>query len=288
MLQKIVYFIKDMLKDIAHNLPIVPYRKPSKRYRIWNKTKEKRFLSLINKKYTENSEKIDAITVSVIMPTYNRNYCIAKAIDSIINQTHKNWELLVINDGSTDNIEAIEQKYKPDNRIIFFHKTREGISRSRNFGIEQSKGKYIFYLDTDNQWFENYLQTMITYMETNNLDICYSAIQLFDDSEKIIGYYGEPFNYEECRELNHIDINGLGHINIKDNKEIRFDETLKRLVDWDFVLTIAKNRNIKYAPFLGVNYYDGQKGDRITFTVSTGDQIMEIINIIQKKHGKIN
>jgi len=140
MSQKIAYFIKDKLKDIAHTLPIIPYRKLSKRYRIWNKTKEKRFLSLINKKYIENSEKINAIMVSVIMPTYNRSYCIEKAIDSVINQTHQNWELLVINDGSTDNIEIIEQKYKPDDRIRFFHKSREGVSRSRNFGIEQAKG----------------------------------------------------------------------------------------------------------------------------------------------------
>lgn len=277
---------KDILKDLAHRMPLIPYQKPSKRYKIWNRAREKRFMSRIVMRYSHNPTLIDSITATVIMPTYNRSHCIEQAIESVRKQTHKKWELIIVNDGSTDNIADIEQKLKNNKTIRFIHTDHKGVSHARNVGIENAKGKYIFYLDTDNQWRENYLRTMITCLETENIGACYSAVQLIDDKGETIGYYGEKFDYNECRKLNYIDINGLGHVNSEDTKHLRFDESLRRLVDWDFILTLAQMVTIRYAPFVGVKYYDGQKGNRITLTESTGSEINEIINKIRAKHSK--
>lgn len=238
----------------------------------------------VETQYSVQKVKIDATKVSVIMPVYNRSYCIGNAIESIVEQWHSNWELLIVDDGSTESFHEIKKKYTNDNRIRFIHKPRGGVSQSRNVGLEQANGQYIFYLDTDNLWNANYLQTMLTFMVAGNLDVCYCGTRLIDDSAKTLGFYGEKFNWDECWELNYIDINSLGHRNMNDNQEIRFDESLKRLVDWDFLLTLTYKRRTAYAPFLGVVYYDGQQGNRITFTEFTGDEIETLKKFIRNRH----
>jgi glycosyltransferase involved in cell wall biosynthesis len=92
--------------------------------------------------------------ISVIIPTYNRADLLPRAIQSVINQTYKDWELLIIDDGSTDNTkEIVDEFIKKDNRIKYFYEENSGsASKPRNFGIQNSKGEYIAFLDSDNEW----------------------------------------------------------------------------------------------------------------------------------------
>lgn len=86
--------------------------------------------------------------ISIIVPIYNSEKYLNRCIDSLINQTKKNLEFILINDGSTDKTENIIKTYK-DERIKYFKNKNQGIGKTRNFGIEKAKGKYIMFLDSD-------------------------------------------------------------------------------------------------------------------------------------------
>lgn len=88
--------------------------------------------------------------VSIVMPTYNVEKYISAAIVSVINQTYSDWELLVIDDGSTDNSNSVAQVYaNKDLRIKVIKKENGGLSDARNYGIDLAKGKYIHFFDSD-------------------------------------------------------------------------------------------------------------------------------------------
>ena len=91
--------------------------------------------------------------VSVVVPTYNRAYCICRTIDSVQAQTHKNWELLLVDDGSTDDTAAlIASTYGHDPRIRYIKQSNAGVSAARNTGIRESRGHYVALLDSDDVW----------------------------------------------------------------------------------------------------------------------------------------
>lgn len=96
------------------------------------------------------------ILFSIIIATYNRAHIIGKAIESIINQTYNNWELIIVDDGSTDNTKEIVESYS-DNRISYFLKKNEERSIARNYGIDKSKGDYISFLDDDDYYLAEFL-----------------------------------------------------------------------------------------------------------------------------------
>ena len=270
--KKHIEIIKETIKSVAHFIPFIPYRKRSKRYKIWNSRREKRFLRLIEQHLLESNDIYNKIEVSIVMPIYNRAFCIDTAIRSIINQSHSHWKLYVIDDGSTDEIKEKIAKCADDKRIDYQYIDHKGVSHARNVGIEKATGKYIFYLDADNSWTSDYLRNMIVFLEKGKLDAAYSGVEIVNDGNEIIGYYGEEFNWIECLELNYIDINSFCHHIELVRNGLRFAESLKRFVDWDFILSISRNNRIAYAPFIGVIYYDGQEGNRITFTEYVGQE----------------
>ena len=91
--------------------------------------------------------------VSVVIPTYNRANCIRNAVDSVLAQTHSNWEILVVDDGSTDETKRlIAQEYGHDPRIRYIYQQNAGVSHARNTGMDRSRGDYIAFLDSDDRW----------------------------------------------------------------------------------------------------------------------------------------
>ena len=106
--------------------------------------------------------------VSVIVPVYNTGEKLNKCIDSIISQTYKNIEIILINDGSTDASPAICDEYaRLDNRVLVVHKSNSGVSDTRNMGIEKSTGEYIMFVDSDDyipaDSLENLMKPIIEY-----------------------------------------------------------------------------------------------------------------------------
>lgn len=101
---------------------------------------------------------------SVIIPLYNKEYFIINTLQSVLAQTFSDFEILLINDGSTDESEAVA-KTITDHRIRFFNKENGGVSTARNFGISQAKSSYITFLDADDYWYPDFLQTMRNLIE---------------------------------------------------------------------------------------------------------------------------
>lgn len=110
--------------------------------------------------------------VSVIVPVYNAEKYLEECIDSILNQTYKNFELLLIDDGSTDLSGAICEQYKEnDYRIRVFHRKNAGAAAARNFGIEQAKGYWVTFVDSDDWITNNYIETLA--VNDKELEVCF-------------------------------------------------------------------------------------------------------------------
>ena len=99
------------------------------------------------------------IHFSVIIPLYNKANFVKKTIESILSQTYENFEIVIVNDGSTDNSMAVVSEIT-DPRIRLFTKENGGVSAARNFGIEKAQYEYITFLDADDLWFPDYLETI--------------------------------------------------------------------------------------------------------------------------------
>ena len=125
--------------------------------------------------------------VSVIIPVYNAEKYIERCIDSVVNQTYKNIEILLIDDGSSDNSPAICDNWaKNDSRIIVFHQQNSGVSAARNKGIELSIGDYISFVDSDDFIAENTIEKAVTAVDKNDADIVCFGVYRVNESEKII------------------------------------------------------------------------------------------------------
>ncbi|MDE6577699.1 MAG: glycosyltransferase [Muribaculaceae bacterium] len=121
--------------------------------------------------------------VSIITPCYNSASTIRETIDSVINQSYQNWELIIVDDCSTDDSRKIIEEYrKKDKRIRYFKTDNPSGSPAlpRNIGIEESQGKYIAFLDSDDMWFPFKLDHEIVFMERNNYSLVYSYYEKMD------------------------------------------------------------------------------------------------------------
>lgn len=131
------------------------------------------------------------ISVSVILPAYNSSSFIGETIDSVLNQTFKNFELIVVDDGSTDKTkEIIEEFIKKDERVKYFYqKNSGGPSKPKNFGISKAKGKYIAFLDHDDIWISDKLEKQLSSFKenkSNNLGIVSCYVKTFEDEDILI------------------------------------------------------------------------------------------------------
>ena len=133
--------------------------------------------------------------VSVIIPTYNRASYLKKSIQSVLDQTFSDFEIIVINNYSTDDTLEVIKAFN-DPRIKTINFKNEGIiAKSRNQGIIQSAGKYIAFLDDDDLWFPNKLEIQINYMETNpEFDLVYSRTTVINEYDVEKGLLNDPKN----------------------------------------------------------------------------------------------
>jgi glycosyltransferase involved in cell wall biosynthesis len=123
---------------------------------------------------------------SIIIPTYNRGYVLWKAIQSIQKQQLFHWELLIIDDGSTDDTKKVVLEFQADSRIRYFYQTHRGASCARNYGLEQAKAPIITYVDSDDQIFSDYLE-----VAENHLDQCPDKSFAYAKSRRFLELYDE-------------------------------------------------------------------------------------------------
>lgn len=132
--------------------------------------------------------------VSIIMPSYNSSEYIARSIDSIINQSYTNWELLITDDCSTDNTcEIVERYVAIDSRIrLFVLDENKGAGVARNNSIKESKGQFISFCDSDDKWKPEKLEKQLNFMLEMQADICYSSYLTCDENDKETGIVIAP------------------------------------------------------------------------------------------------
>lgn len=177
------------------------------------------------------------------MPVWNRAGVISPAIQSVLAQTFKDYELLIIDDGSDDDLEQSVRLFLSEN-ILYHKRPRLGVSAARNFGLEQARGTHIAYLDSDNTWHPDFLATM--YAALNKAPIHHAAYCKCNRFKKdatgraCLDYVlGEEFDFKKLVFGNYIDLNTFVHSKTALGAHVRFDESLKRLTDWDFILKIT-------------------------------------------------
>lgn len=116
--------------------------------------------------------------VSIIVPVYNTAKYLEKTIQSIILQTNSDWEIILIDDGSTDNsLELCNKIASQNEKIRVFHKKNGGLASARNAGIKLARGKYLSFVDSDDEISENFIETMVDEMETSGCDIVFCGLR---------------------------------------------------------------------------------------------------------------
>lgn len=120
--------------------------------------------------------------VSIIVPVYNVENYLNDCIQSVLNQTYKEWELIIVDDGSTDNSPKICDTYACYDRIIVVHQVNGGLSNARNTGIMTSSGEYLYFLDSDDTIEPDTIESHVKMLESCNLDISLSDVYIVSES----------------------------------------------------------------------------------------------------------
>lgn len=187
--------------------------------------------------------------VSIIVPTYNNEKYIVDCLESICNQTHPCLDIIVVDDGSTDNTGNICDKFADkDKRIKVIHTANRGVSSARNTGLDASTGEYIMFVDGDDWIEKNAVEYLLQTLETTKSDLCFSVKIFRNDS---IQEHGDTLPaksvYKSTALLQeHLNCTfGLSvcMILVRSSicKRVRFDETIFNLEDWDFNSQLLKN-----------------------------------------------
>jgi glycosyltransferase involved in cell wall biosynthesis len=120
--------------------------------------------------------------ISIITPAYNASKFIAQTIKCVLEQTYTNWEMIIVDDGSTDETALEIKPFLVDKRIKYFYQENGKQSKARNHALHYAKGEYIAFLDADDLWVANKLEIQIKVLEENNVDLVYSQGYVFTDS----------------------------------------------------------------------------------------------------------
>jgi len=207
------------------------------------------------------------ITISVIIPTWNRQEQITKAINSVLNQTFKPLEIIISDDGSTDDTVYLIKRTYPsliDNKFLkIISSDHYGVSRARNIAFKQSSGSIIAYLDSDNSWTPDYLrQISLVYIKHQNIKHIYTDIEVFTSNGSHI--LSKDFNLRQLLTKNFIDLNGYSHRRNLITTDTPFDEKLTRLVDWELIIKNSLNTHPTHLSYLSTLYDGHHNAKRVT------------------------
>ena len=194
--------------------------------------------------------------VSIITPLYNSEKYIGETIESVLNQTYKNWEMLIIDDCSKDNgVKIVNNYILKDKRIkLFRNEKNEGVSFSRNRAIDLSQGKYIAFLDSDDLWKKEKLEKQISFMEKNNIALSYTGYEKINMDGSLRSEIKVPAKLDYKELLKNCLINCISGVYRKKKFEVfRFKKT--KVEDYVFWLEIFKQIDYAYGIQESLAYY---------------------------------
>ncbi len=241
--------------------------------------------------------------VSFVMPTYNRAASILGSIQSILDQTETRWELIVVDDGSTDDTKAVVEAIG-DERVRYVRQKNKGAPAARNTGVAKAHARWIAYLDSDNELFPEYLATMLDYLERNPAAVvamprAKRTLELWENG-RLVKAIDDSDNTPPTLTIKEIfmmekinpDTNGLIHLRRLFSLEgVRWDEALRHgMEDWDLVMTIGERHpdGFLYVPLVLYHYHQRYGGDGIVSNSKYQDWADTFEHIYQRhKHDKL-
>ena len=219
----------------------------------------------------DRNKKIIKDQVSIIIPTYNHGNYIGKCIESIICQTYNNWEAIIVNNNSTDNTIEIIKNFN-DNRISVLNINNQGIiAKSRNIGIQHAKGDYIAFLDSDDWWYSNKLDVIMSKKE--DADFIYHHLDIYRNDKKTNKKHRvRPLKTPVFEDLM-INANAITNSSVVVKKNILLkagslseDVELKAVEDYDLWLKISRVTNsfLLIPEYLGGYLISGSNSSNIS------------------------
>ena len=244
---------------------------------------------------TNNSKKTEPL-VSIIMATRNREKLIPNAINSVIDQNYKNWELLIVNDGGTD-LESIINKFS-DSRIKYFKiLDHNGKSHTNNFAIKKSSGEIIAYLDDDDRWYSNHLELAI--QELMKYDSRSAVYMDYVQIDCIVNENGKQFpikkivkNLKELRSLPLEEMNFIPNFSMVHKKSLfdlvgGYDEGLDYYEDWDLFRRISRVAYFVHVPEITGEYWINKLQSERNASALLDTNLQNVVKYIQSKSSPI-
>lgn len=170
--------------------------------------------------------------ISIIIPVYNQAKKLAKCLDSILAQTHQDYEVIVVNDGSQENIGTVIDKFKPlfNGKLQYLMQNNQGAPSARNNGAKEAQGNYLLFCDADVVMKPQMLKTLVKTLKNNEqASYAYSSFKFGPKTFKLW-----PFDADKLKQMPYITTTSL--MRTKDFPG--FDESLKKFQDWDLWLTM--------------------------------------------------
>jgi len=199
--------------------------------------------------------------VSIIIPTYNRNNTLERAIKSAIGQTYQDFEIIIIDDASTESPEELVASFKDSRIKLFCHESNKGANAARNTGIKLSSGKYIAFLDSDDEWFPEKLECQIKHLEKLPVKVGahYSGLIVVSSEGVVLGRRIPSASGDILSKL--FAGNCIGPLSTLMVRRSAldhagpFDEQLPSSQDWDFCIRIAQYYHFSFTKKLLTRYH---------------------------------
>lgn len=231
--------------------------------------------------------------ISIIIPVYNAENTLNRCLDSIVNQEYKNYEVILINDGSTDNSKQILDEYKDKyTNIIVKHKINEGVSSARNMGLEIASGEYIMFADSDDFLSKDCLKTLINEINSKNIDLITSSFFEIYPEGNIVEHNILKNSYTGLKIINNLPdyyfIEGFIHPcwgklykrKIIINNNIKFE---KQSLSEDTVFNIEYLKYCKNIGFLNEKLYYYYRYTENNLTSKVYENVFEIYIEVENK-----
>ncbi len=231
--------------------------------------------------------------VSVIIAAYNVEKYVAEAVDSVLNQTYKNIEIIVVDDGSTDSTREALEPYIKQNKIKYIYQENKRLAAARNTGLRISKGEYIAILDSDDLFLPEKIEKQVDFLENHpECDVCYCDIYHFyeEDPEKMLKlnytYYSGAEVFKNLLRKNFINPLTVVMRRSAFDRFGEFDEMQKRTEDWEFWARIAwQGANFQFLPEILAKYR--MRRTSLTYDWSSDNQLY-VFRIFKKLYKEMN
>lgn len=182
--------------------------------------------------------------ISIVLPSFNRAHILPKAVESILRQTYKDFELIIVDDGSSDNTCEVVKGFN-DDRIVYVHQENAGACVARNNGIDHARGEYIAFQDSDDVWHEDKLEKQLTTLRNTGADVVFCRMNRMSDGKNVglvSDYFHEGFLSKEELPMSIGTQTLMGKSAVF--KQEKFDPEMPRFQEFEMLVRVQRSFSI--------------------------------------------